>query len=164
MVKIELKLTSIILFVICLLSCNNKEGVKTKESYESIHLPTWLIGEWEQQEDEDAYIEHWEQSENELIGAGFFTDMINGKSDVEHIKIQNRENSLHYSISENNEQIFFPIEVIDSLSFICLNPRPNQFPSSIKYTSLNKDNIIIEVAGYLEEELDSYAFNMKRKK
>lgn len=166
--KVTLKYLVIIFFIFNLSSC--KETLEKTiipietESNEASILPNWLIGKWENNEDNELYLEKWNGSTDTLYCEGYIVKNEEVNSPKEFVKIFQRGTQLVYQVQNENHPVSFTIEKLDEKSFICKNPSPTHFPSTIKYTLIQNDELIIEIAGLVDNELDSYAFNMKKKK
>lgn len=162
--KIIINLAFISMLLWSTISCtSHQKEIKSDQNQPT--LPTWMIGEWQQEDGEDDYCELWEQKQDTLIGLGYFKEQDISKIDeMEHMKIFAINQKIIQRTLANNKAIDFVISSLDQHSILMKNPDSSGFPSFYKYTLLNENQLIIEVSGEYNGEIENYAFNMFRKK
>lgn len=161
--KVILKTPIYIFLLLSVLSCkNNSETSEVIDEIAFSEFPMWLEGSWkqDQEEDDEPYIEIWKFKGDTLIGGGYFTDLVEIDTLSPQVKIYNVKGGMVHEFIGSPELTLFPVKSVDANTFICINPDPKTFPSSLKYTRLNPKQMIIEITGNVDGIQDSYAFNM----
>ena len=156
----------IISLFISTISCSNNSDSATNGEQQTVsELPSWLIGTWQQdeQDDEEPYVEVWKKKGDTLVGGGYFTDILEVDTLNAQVKIYNVAAGMVHEFIGSEELTLFPVKIVDENTFICVNPDQKTFPSSIKYTRLSDKQMILEIAGNIDGFSDSYAFNMYKK-
>ena len=161
--KVILNISVIIILFFSVLSCKNNTESYEKENIEvAQEIPSWLIGTWkqDQEDDEEPYIEIWKQKGDTLLGGGYFTDQLVVDTLNPQVRIYAVKAGLVHEFLSSADLTLFPMKFIDQNAFICVNPDQKTFPSSLKYTRLSDKQMIIEITGNVDGMQDSYAFNM----
>jgi len=148
-----------------LFSCNSQNDKAPKtDSHELIQSAEWLIGRWENTDDQGTLSETWKKdSDSSFAGASYY---VSGGDTIfsESIRLVEMDGGLHYipSVSDQNEgkPVDFTLIHTTTNEFIFEN-RKHDFPQNIRYT-LTNDSLIAVISGKQKGKPHQEVFAMKR--
>lgn len=143
------------------LNCNFK---KEKTQYPLIEQAQGLLGNWENQSNEENLTENWEKlSDSTYIGESIILKN-NDTLFHENILLEQRNDSLFYIVSlKNQEPITFYATKTSSNEIEFSNPK-HDFPNLIRYKFISKDSLLASIHGKIRDKIESQVFPMKKAK
>jgi hypothetical protein len=158
-----LKRTTLILFLLAIVSCKNSES----NEKEKIKKTDWLLGKWENKSPDGSLSENWKRLNDSTFQAKSF--FIKGKDTLhfETITLQQKEEELFYTATvkgqNNDKPVAFKMTSETDKKLIFENPK-HDYPQKITYSLINKDSLVAEISGILLGKPSSEKFGMKRTK
>ncbi|WP_366182856.1 DUF6265 family protein [Flavobacterium ovatum] len=149
--------------IIALVSCEKS----TKADKKLIRSTEWILGNWEQKNDEGIIIEKWVKVNDSTLNATSF--FIRGEDTIhkEMIVLQQTDENLTYKTTikgQNNNQpiLFLSKESVENqLIFENLN---NDYPQKIKYSQTNTSQLLTEISGVQLGKSASETYNLAKVK
>jgi hypothetical protein len=173
-----MKLLPILISVLLFIACNDSRNTKqmttdtTKPSYEKLLQASWLLGTWHDVpkitrpiEVSRELTEIWHKDNDSTLNAESFVISVKDTVFYESIKLQERNNDIHYVVSvkgQNNEApVSFKLTSIDTSKLVFENPS-HDFPSKIIYTRITKDSLYAEISGIVNGQAKKVGFPFKK--
>jgi hypothetical protein len=144
---------------------NTDTVVATVVTYDQIISANWLLGTWENREENYVASENWQQlDDSTFTGTGLSLaggDTVN----FEQIRIEERNGQLYYipTVQGQNDgqPVQFTATSVTDTELVFENPG-HDFPQKIAYTKITADSIVAVISGVYESQETSQPYPMKR--
>ena len=151
-----------LLFVVIILSVSCKKEAKENK----LAAMDWLIGTWENKNEQGDMIEIWEKTNDSLYsGASYF---IKGKDTLhsEKVELLQKGDMVLYiptvSGQNNNQPVPFQLTQQTAKQLVFENPK-HDFPQKIVYQQITADSLVATISGTVQGKAGSESYPMKKK-
>ena len=157
-----MKKTSLILLLILTFTACKKSDKTAK-----MIGTDWLIGKWEQKNDQGIVSETWEKvNDSTYKGQSFF---IKSKDTLhfETMQLNQKGGSIFYTSTvkgqNNDTSVTFNLSSVTKNQLVFDNPK-NEYPRKIVYKQITNDTIIATISGIQQGKPSSESYYMKKSK
>lgn len=155
------KKTTLILFLLAIVSCKNTETTEK----DKIKSASWLLGKWDAKTADGTLSENWKKvNDSTFQGESFF---IKDKDTLhsESILLQQKGDELFYNATvkgqNDNKAVPFKLMTGNEKQLAFENPK-HDYPQKITYDLINKDSLTASISGIQLGKPSSEKFGMKK--